>query len=87
MAGFSKYTLTIIAVLSLLTGTFAAPVLVLELIDYVSLLETAPGLPTPKDLGLTNPDLTRPPPDIAAHQIREILNKRYNPYWGYKMRG
>ncbi|KAF3111272.1 hypothetical protein TWF225_004361 [Orbilia oligospora] len=79
MVGFSKSTLAIVAVLNLLTGTFAAPALAPEPIDYVSLLETAPGLPTPKDLGLTNADLARPPPDIAAHQVREILNKRYNP--------
>ncbi|KAF3316778.1 hypothetical protein TWF173_001441 [Orbilia oligospora] len=83
MVGFSRSTLSIVTVLNLLTETFAVPASAPEPIDYISLLETEPGLPTPKDLGLTNVNLTRPPPGMNLGLIdtrsTAYLRKFMNP--------
>ncbi|KAK6343591.1 hypothetical protein TWF730_011184 [Orbilia blumenaviensis] len=101
MVNFGKSTFVIVSVLNLFAGTLAAPAPVPEPTDYLSLIKTAPGLPTPRELGLTNEDFTKPIPgktvqvhamkphssssnrsgktELAALEVREALNKRYNP--------
>ncbi|KAK6532410.1 hypothetical protein TWF281_006599 [Arthrobotrys megalospora] len=79
MVAISKPAFAILAVFNLFTGTSAAPASKPELTDYLSLIKVAPGLPTPKELGLTNEFLNNPIPEHAAHQARELLSKRYNP--------
>ncbi|KAK6347937.1 hypothetical protein TWF718_005757 [Orbilia javanica] len=78
MIGFVKPALVVIAALNFFASATAAPTPEPELepIDYVGLIETAPGLPTPKELGLTNADLTKPAPELGELMARDILNKR-----------
>ncbi|KAK6532790.1 hypothetical protein TWF281_006966 [Arthrobotrys megalospora] len=76
MSSFMKPTVIVIATLNLLAGAIAVPTPEPEPIDYVNLIETAPGLPTPRDLGLTNADLAKPAPELAMLMARDVLNKR-----------
>ncbi|KAF3919790.1 hypothetical protein ABW20_dc0109057 [Dactylellina cionopaga] len=82
MIGFTKASIAIAAALGLLGTVTAAPAPVTE-IDYVSLIETAPGYPTVQELGLTNADLMKPVPALDGLVAREMLEKRYQPQcWG-----
>ncbi|KAF3920766.1 hypothetical protein ABW20_dc0103090 [Dactylellina cionopaga] len=81
MIGFTRTTIALTAVLSLFGAAVAAPAPVD--VDYASLIETGPGLPTIKELGLTNADLTKPVPELEALIARDMLTKRYTPVcWG-----
>ncbi|EPS44520.1 hypothetical protein H072_1500 [Dactylellina haptotyla CBS 200.50] len=83
MVGFTKSAITLTAVLSVFGSAVAVPAP--KEVDYASLIQTGPGLPTIAELGLTNADLTKPMPAeldpvLAA---RDALEKRYNPQcWG-----
>ncbi|KAK6519077.1 hypothetical protein TWF281_003765 [Arthrobotrys megalospora] len=82
MVGFIKSTITFTAVLSLLVGALAAPAPEPK-VDYTTIIETGPGLPTVKELKLTNADLTKPVPELARLMVRDVLDKRYTPQcWG-----
>ncbi|KAK6347474.1 hypothetical protein TWF718_005316 [Orbilia javanica] len=82
MVGFIKSALTITAVFGLFAGGLAAPAPEPK-IDYLSLIKPGPGLPSPKDLNLTNEDLGKPVPELARLMVRDVLDKRYTPQcWG-----
>ncbi|KAK6330406.1 hypothetical protein TWF696_003503 [Orbilia brochopaga] len=90
MVGFTKSAVTVLA---LLGATYAAPA---PEVDYASILIPGPGLPSVKELGLTNADLTKPLPtgvelnngieERSANPGKELF-KRYDPFCGIADRG
>ncbi|KAF3908781.1 hypothetical protein ABW21_db0204781 [Orbilia brochopaga] len=91
MVGFTKSAVTVLALLS---ATYAAPA---PEVDYASILIPGPGMPSVKELGLTNADLTAPLPsdvELLARDVEEgsanpehNLFKRYDPFCGISGRG
>ncbi|KAK6495099.1 hypothetical protein TWF481_003127 [Arthrobotrys musiformis] len=79
MVGFIKSALAITAVFGLFVGGLAAPAPEPKLVDYLSLIKPGPGLPSPKELGLTNEDLNKPIPGLEKLMARDLLEKRYTP--------
>ncbi|KAK6526506.1 hypothetical protein TWF694_005089 [Orbilia ellipsospora] len=80
MVRLTTFSISIAIVLSFLGDTTAAPAPAPE-VDYVSLIKTGAGLPTVRELGLTNADLTKPLPRHSKPALnnRDSLEKRYTP--------
>ncbi|KAJ6255956.1 hypothetical protein Dda_9247 [Drechslerella dactyloides] len=91
MVGFTKSAVTVLA---LVGATIAAPAPTTE-VDYASILIPGPGLPSVKELGLTNADLNKPLPsgveltpglEERSADPKELF-KRYEPFCGISGRG